>query len=95
MELMLQSLKQDFSGDAEMVAKTAEVLELGFRAEMAEGFPNFNDSVSTFSNKQPYKERDDIVQIIEQCKFGDGSKTTNKLVVGKTANGWKVIAVPD
>ncbi len=93
---MLQKLEQDFSDDPEILAKTVEVLELGFRSELKNGgFPDFRDIESTFSKKKPYQGRDDIVQITEHCRHGDGTTTTNTLVVAKTADGWKVVAVPD
>lgn len=93
--LMLKKLDQDFSGDPEILAKTAEVLELGFRAELKRGFPDFRDVVSTFPEKQPYEGRDDILLVTEQCRRGDGTPTMNNLVVAKTSDGWKVISVPD
>jgi hypothetical protein len=94
--LMLQKLEQDFSDDPEILSKTAEVLELGFRSELTNsGFPDFRDIVSTFSDKKPYQGHDDIVQVTEHCRHGDGTTTTNVLVVARTVDGWKVIAVPD
>lgn len=95
-KLMLQKLEQDFSDDPEILSKTAEVLELGFRSELQNsGIPDFRDIESTFSDKTPYQGRDDIVQITETCRHGDGTTTTNTLVVAKTADGWKVVAVAD
>ena len=95
-KLMLQRLETDFSDDEEILAKTAEVLELGFRAEMTNtGFPDFRGIQSTFSNKKPYADNDDIVQITEHCSHSDGTATTNTLVVANTADGWKVVAVPE
>ncbi len=95
-KLMLQKLQQDFSDDPEILSKTVEVLELGFRSELKNsGFPDFRNVVSTFSGKKPYQGRDDIVQITEHCRHDDRTTTTNTLVVAKTADGWKVVAVPD
>lgn len=94
--LMLQNLQQDLSGDERLVSQTAEVLELAFRSELTTtGFPDFHDVESTFSNKKAYQGRDDIVEITEHCRHGDGTTTKNQLVVGKTADGWKVITVTD
>ncbi len=94
--LMLQRLQTDSSGDPKILAQTAELLELGFRSEMKNSdFPDFRDIVSTFSDKNPFQGRDDIVELTEKCRHADGRTTTNKLVVAKTANGWKVVTVPD
>ncbi|MCA9066247.1 MAG: hypothetical protein KDA96_24435 [Planctomycetaceae bacterium] len=95
-KLMLQKLEQDLSDDPEILAKMVEVLELGFRSELKNsGFPDFRDIESTFSDKKPYQGRDDIVQITEHCRHGDGTTTTNTLVVARAADGWKVVAVPE
>jgi hypothetical protein len=95
-KLMLQKLQQDLSNDAEILSKTVEVLELGFRTELKNtGFPDFRNIVSTFSEKRPYQGRDDIVQLAEHCRHSDGTTTTNMMVVAKAADGWKVVTVPD
>lgn len=95
-KLMLQKLQKDLSDDPEILAKTAEVLELGYRAEIQKkGFPDFRNIESTFSDKRPFQGREEIVRITERCRHGDGTTSTNSLVVAKTANGWKVVTVPD
>ena len=95
-KLMLESLKKDFSNDPEILAKTAEVLELGFRSELTNsGFPDFRNLTSTFSNKEPYQGRDDVVRITEHCRHASGTTTTSQLTVAKTADGWKVVSVAD
>ena len=95
-ELMLQNLQTDFSGDEEILAKATEVLELGYRKELKEtGIPDFRGLTSTFSNKKPYKNRDDVVRITEHCRDASGNTTTNQLAVAKTADGWKVVSVTD
>ena len=92
--LMLEKLQQDFSRDQEILAKTAEVLELGFRSEMEQsGFPDFEGIESSFSGKQSYQGRDDMVTLTETCRHSSGAATSNQLVVAKTADGWKVISV--
>ena len=93
--LMLQKLQSDLAKDEEIIKQTTEVLELGFRAEMKkEGFPDFRDVTSTFKDKRPFQNREDIVQITEVCTHG-GDSTTNELVVAKTAPGWRVVVVPE
>lgn len=93
--LMLESLGTDFSDDQEILSTTAEVLELGFRSEMEKGFPTFHGITSTFANKKPFQGRDDIVEITETCRHKNGTTTTNKLLVAKTAEGWKVVMLPE
>ena len=95
-KFMLQKLQKELADDAEVLAKTAEVLELGFRSEMKEkGFPDFRGVESSFPQKAPYEGREDVVQVTEECRSGNGPVTKNILVVAKTATGWKVITVPD
>ena len=93
--LMLQRMQGDLAKDEEIIKQTTEVLELGFRAEMKnEGFPDFRDVTSTFKDKKPFQNREDIVEITEVCTHGSNS-TTNQLVVAKTAPGWRVVVVPE
>lgn len=92
-KMMLHKLNPEFSDDPELLAKTAEVLELGFRAEMKSGFPNFDGVTSTFPERKPYQGRDDIVEVTELCTHAGGGTTTNTLHVAKVADGWRVIAL--
>ncbi|MEL7496769.1 MAG: hypothetical protein AAFN77_04120 [Planctomycetota bacterium] len=95
-ELMLQNFDENLRSDPEILAKTIEVLELGFRSQLkTTGFPDFREIESSFSEKRPYQGHDDIVEIEELCRHSDGSTSTNTLVVAKTAVGWKVVAVPE
>lgn len=94
--MMLGKLETDFSGDKDLVAQTAEVLELGFRAEMKnDGFPDFRGITSTFPKKEKYDGRDDLVELTEFCKHSSGEATTNTLHVYKSPGGWKVITLVD
>jgi len=93
-ELMLKKLNQDFSKDAEMVKETANVLELGFKAEMKEkGFPNFHGITSTFGEKKPIDGRDDFVEIVETCQTPSGKASTNRLACMKRGDEWKVAMI--
>lgn len=95
-KLMLEKVNTELSDDPELLQQTAEVLKLGFMAEMKEkGFPDFRGITSTFSNQKPYQGRDDIVEITETCNHGNGQTTTNQLTVAKTAAGWKMVMIPD
>ena len=94
--MMLEKLGGQFGDDKEILAQTAEVLELGFRNElMNTGFPDFRDVVSTFTDQKPYSGHEDFVQLTETCRHPDGTTSSEQLVVAKTAAGWKVISVVD
>jgi hypothetical protein len=94
--VMLESLSEEMSGDPEILKQTAEVLELGYRAELQNtGFPDFRGITSTFSDSKPFRDHQDIVELTETCSHSDGTTTTNQMVVAKTEAGWKVISVVD
>ncbi len=76
--------------DDEITSKTAEVLELAYRSEMkAKGFPDMKGVVSTFPKQEPGS--DGIVTVTEVCRYPDGGTSTQKMLVAKTANGWRVL----
>ena len=83
-----------FSKDEEMLKQTAEVLKLGYTAEIGNSFPDFWGVKSVFSNKQPYKGKTDVVQFTETCTSAGGS-SVNTMVVAKTDDGWKVLTIPE
>jgi hypothetical protein len=90
--LMLGKLQQDFSGDKEVLAKTAELLELSFRKELqTNGFPDFEGLECRFVNRAPYENQDDIVIVTEICTFPDGGTSTQKILVANTESGWRVL----
>jgi hypothetical protein len=92
--VMLSRLKGGVGNDPEVLKKSAEVMELSFRAEMKnKGFPDFTGIKSRFPRKQKYQDSDDIVAVTEVCTFPDGGTSTQTLLVGKTANGWRVLNV--
>ncbi len=93
---MLEKLSGELKDDAEILAQTAEVLQLGFRSQMQkDGFPDFRQIVSTFSAQKPYQGRDDMVELTETCRHADGKTTQNQMIVVKTEAGWKVVSVVD
>ena len=98
---------KDFRGEAEQVlrdkpaavrtediiAQTAQVLEMGYRAELKKsGFPNIKDVTSTFSEKRQLTP--DRVELTETFRFPDGTTHTEKVQVRHTKDGWKVISAP-
>lgn len=94
-ELMLEKLGDgEFSKDEAMVQQTAEVLKLGYTAEVGQAFPDFRGVTSTFSDKQPYNGKTDVVELTETCTSAGGS-SVNTMHVAKTDDGWKVVAIAD
>jgi hypothetical protein len=90
--LMLAKLQKIPLADAdpELIQKTAEVLELGFRKQVrTEGFPNMNGVLSTFPAQEPVHEN--IVVVTEECRYPDGNTSKQRILVGKTKDGWRVL----
>lgn len=89
--LMLEKLsmpKEEM--DDEIIGKTAEVLELGFRKEKEQkGFPDMNGVTSTFPKTEPMG--DGMVAVTEDCTYPDGQTSRQRLLVGKTEGGWRVL----
>jgi hypothetical protein len=88
--LMLEKLGTPKEELDEMVKLTADVLELGFRKELQEdGFPDFHGVTSHFPHTEP--AGDNVVTVTEECAHASGQKSTNKLLVGKSSDGWRVL----
>jgi hypothetical protein len=98
---------KDFRGEAEqilrdkpaevraedIIAQTAHLLEMGYRAEIKKsGFPNMKGVTSTFIEKRELSP--DRVEFTEAFRFPDGSSHTEKVQVRHTTSGWKVISAP-
>lgn len=66
-------------------------LELAYRAEITESWPDFEGLTSYFDGQESYKDTDNVVVITEVCLFPDGGYSRQKLVVGKRKNEWKVL----
>lgn len=90
--LMLSDLKHPLAKDPEVLKKTAETLELAFRAEIKkEGFPDFSDLKSKFAGREKYKDFKDVVVVTEICTFPDGGTSKQRILVACTAKGWGVM----
>jgi hypothetical protein len=88
-KLMLQRVVEGLDADDEVAAKTAEVLELAFRKEAQNAWPDFTKSQSFFIEQAPYK--DGIVVVTEVCRFTDGGTSRQQILVAETAKGWRVL----
>ena len=91
--VMLSRMNKGMENDAEILQKTAEVLELGFRCEMKGGFPDFTGLKCRFPRKEKYERFEDILVVTEVCTFPDGGTSTQKLLVAQVASGWRVLNV--
>lgn len=90
--LMLEKLKDlpKDQIDDELIGKTAEVLELAYRAEFSQkGFPDMTGVKSAFPTKKPAGP--DLVIVTEVCTYPDGGKSTQKILTVKTDKGWRVL----
>jgi len=98
---------KDFRGEAEqilrdkpatvrtedVIVQTAQVLEMGYRAEIKKsGFPKIQGVTSTFSGKRQLSP--DRVELTETFRFPDGTTHTEKVQVRHTKDGWRVISAP-
>lgn len=89
--LMLQSIRPDLVS-AEMVTKTAEVLELGFRKQIeTDGFPDFTGLTCTLA--KPVEVAENLVKVVETCSRATGETSTQNLYAFKSAKGWRVVVV--
>jgi len=76
--------------DEELISKTAEVLELAYRKQLEqEGIPDMLGVRSTFPKTEPYQHG--IVLVTEVCHYQDGGTSTQRMLVAKTAGGWRVL----
>jgi hypothetical protein len=91
-KLMLTKLRSlpEKEIDDELIKKTAEVLELGFRNEKRkDGFAEMKGVRSTFPKKEPHKEN--IVVVTEKCYYPEGGTSVQRILVGKGEKGWRVL----
>lgn len=90
--LMLLDINPEFADDPELVTKTAEILELAFRKELAEsGFPDFDGLECAVVSQEELNEW--LVVAEEKCVFPDGGHSLQKMLVSNTNGTWKVVGV--
>ena len=90
--VMLSDMNRGMEKDAEILKQTAEMLELSFRAEIKKnGFPDFSGLKCNFTHQEKFKDFANILVVTEVCTFPDGGTSTQKLLVAKTAGGWRVL----
>ena len=88
--LVLRKSKLDILvDDEESVAKTAELLEMSFRSHTMTEWPDFSSQESFFPKIEVIDDR--IVAVTEVCRFQDGLFSKQQILVGRTAEGWRVL----
>ncbi|HEX5219151.1 MAG TPA: suppressor of fused domain protein [Verrucomicrobiae bacterium] len=90
--LLLVKTQPDLANDPEIQAKTAEVLELGFRKEKTGNWPEMDGMESFFAGRRPGFQDLAIVIVTEYVLTPDGSIEENHLQVCKRGNEWKVLS---
>ena len=91
-QLMLEKLNPEFASDEELIASTADTLELAYRAQIeGQGFPDMTGLTTSFLSVEPVREG--IVIVTEETVFPDTARLTQRILVGKTRDGWKVLNV--
>ena len=87
--LMLEKTGFKVCINDETVAKTAEALELSFRAHMTARWPDFDQLESFFPKREPLSNG--IVSVTEVCRFPDGLFSRQEMLVVETSDGWRVL----
>jgi hypothetical protein len=91
--LLLHETMPEDAGDAGLIAKTSEVLELGFRKELSQNWPNMDGVESFFVNSEPGFQDLAIRIITEVSLMPDGTLRMTRMRVGQKNNEWKVLNV--
>lgn len=87
---MVRALKNIPAPDEKLIQETAQVLELAFRKQMkTDGFPDFNLLRCTVVKKSQLKTN--LVEMVEECIFPDGGKSTDTLHAFKSEHGWRIV----
>jgi hypothetical protein len=87
--LMLSDIGRADIAEPNIIAETARVLELGFRKEVQEQWPDFDGLESYFTKQEAYA--DGVVAVTEVCRWPDGGYCEQKILVSETPNGWRVL----
>ncbi|NOS71992.1 MAG: hypothetical protein HOP33_18950, partial [Verrucomicrobia bacterium] len=90
--LLLARTMPDLANDPETLEKTAEVLELGFRKEKTENWPDMQGVESFFVDRQPGFEDLSIVIVTEIVAMPDGRVCEDHLQVCCRNGEWRVLS---
>ena len=90
---MLQKINPTLANDPDAINQAAQGRELAFRNEVrAKGFPDLANSKCTFVGKTQIAPG--LVELMQQCIAPDGARTTQDMLVAKSALGWRVTLRP-
>ncbi len=90
---MLQKINPTLANDPAMIKQAAEGRELAFRTELrTQGFPDFKHLKCSFVGKTQIAPG--LIELAQQCVSVDGAKSTQDLLVVKSAAGWHVTLRP-
>jgi len=87
--LMRQKMGNGLESDEEIVAKTAQALELTFRKFTQDQWPDFTRISSYFIDQKTYADGIEIVT--EGFRYPDGGTATQQHYVARTPDGWRVL----
>lgn len=88
-QLLLQESAPSSANDPSIQRQTAEVLQLAYRKEISENWPDMEGVESFFVEQQPYA--DGIVIVTEFLLLPDGGVSEANLRVAQTSDGWRVL----
>jgi hypothetical protein len=75
--------------DEDAVIELAHALEAAFRNETEQSWSYFDELESYFESEEPLF--DNVVCVTEICKYPDGGYSRQKILVGKSNKGWRML----
>lgn len=89
--LLLLEAAPETADDPEIQKQTAEVLELAYRKEITENWPDMEGVESFFVACEAFDEELGLVIVSEVNRYPDGNFSESHLRVANTQNGWRVL----
>ncbi len=91
---MLVKIDPKLALEPDILKQAAEVLELAYRKELKDStFRGFSGVHCTITTIIPVE--DSLVKALEDCTLKNGTISKEQLFVARTANGWRVITIPN
>ena len=92
--VLLRSMGGTSNPDTKLIEQTAQTLELAFRKEIQTGgFPDFGQLRCTIVKESQLMPK--LVEMIEECIFPDGEKSSDKLHAFNNGQGWHIVILPE
>lgn len=89
--LLLMETSPESLSDQAVLAKAAEVLELGYRKQISENWPNMDGVESFFIDRQPDSEDLGTFVVTELTLMPDRTLCQTNMRVAKRQDRWRVI----